>query len=156
MDTNVIHSLCASASVPLIAIKCCCLRVSLTLKICVHCRRPFFITLSGYPYIDGNSVLAMSFWTGWLSILSYNIDQVLTAIEVPVNALLSHYDPRKIVDLSMVTWRLLGFLADLSQRCRTYTSDFFPMLSVYASCSFSIRYSTLCFGFFFKSNALTC
>ena len=38
MGTNVIHSLCVSASVPLIARKRCCLRVSLTLRICVHCR----------------------------------------------------------------------------------------------------------------------
>ena len=66
MGTNVIHSLCVSASVPLIARKRC-LRVSLTLRVCVHCRTPFLYchTLSGYAY---NRVLMP---LCWLNILSY-------------------------------------------------------------------------------------
>ena len=43
MGKNVIHSLCVSTSVPFIARKRCCLRVSSTLKICVHSKTPFYI-----------------------------------------------------------------------------------------------------------------
>ena len=41
---TLLHSLCVSASVPLIAIKRSCSRFSSTLMICVHCRTPFYIT----------------------------------------------------------------------------------------------------------------
>ena len=72
MGNNVIHSLCVSASVPLIARKRCCLRVSSTLRICVHCRMPFYITP---PFPVTPTLIA----TACLSFCS--IDQVLTAVD---------------------------------------------------------------------------
>ena len=47
--TNIIDSLCVSASVLLIARKHCCLQVSLTLRICVHCRMPSYIIAPPIP-----------------------------------------------------------------------------------------------------------
>ena len=82
-------------------------------------------------------------WTSWLSILSYNIDKVLTAIDfcsVLHTALLSHY-MRNCWPVR-VTWWLLGLILHRSQSVLLYTGDlFFPLLSVYASCSSSIRYN---------------
>ena len=116
MAKYVIHSLCASACVPLIAKKCCCLRVSSALRICVHCKTPFYIA-PPFPVTPTlMATVCLSFWTSW-----YWYHYWLC--RVPVNALLSHYDPRKIVDLFMVTWRLLGFFADLGQHCRTLVTS---------------------------------
>ena len=140
MAKNIIHSLCASAFVPLIAKKFCCLRVSSTLRICVHCRTPFYITP---PFLVKPTLMQPHAWARWYRPSSYRY----WLCRVPVNALLSHYDPRKIFDLFMVTWRVsLTRILRRSQSALSYTGDwdvFFPLLSVYASCSFSIRYNIL-------------
>ena len=62
MDTNVIHGFCVSASVPLIARKCYCLRVLLTLRICVHFRMPSYIAppLSVMPTLMATTCLGFS------------------------------------------------------------------------------------------------
>ena len=148
MGTNIIHSLCVSASVPLIAIKHCCLRVSSTLRICVHCRTPFYIAPpSGYAYIhvrSCNCVLQLLCWTScWLSICL--IDQVLTAIDFVEYCLLlcsrtTHAKLLTCYGYMMATrifWRSQSVLTVLS-----YTGDyFFPLMSVYASCSSSTKYN---------------
>ena len=48
--------------------KCCCLQVSLTLRICVHCKTPFYIAppLPVMPTLMATTCL--NFWTSWLSI----------------------------------------------------------------------------------------
>ena len=81
MGTNVIHSLCVSASVPLIARKQYCLPVSSTLGICVHCRMPFYIAppFLVTPTLMATACLSFSIdLAGWVFCL---IDQVLTAID---------------------------------------------------------------------------
>ena len=100
--------LCVCASIPLIAIKRCCLRVSLTLRICVHCRTPFYITppFSVTPTFTSDDRARNSFATAWLS---FSVELAGHAgwwpssyrywlCRVQLTALLSHY-PCKIVDL---------------------------------------------------------
>ena len=115
MGTNVIHSLCVSASVPLIARKRYCLWVSSTLRICVHCRMPSYIAppfpvTPTFTSVILHRVLELLCWTSWLSILSYwPSSHRYWLCSIPLTALLWHY-PRKIVGLYItVTWWLLGY-----------------------------------------------
>ena len=73
--------------------------------------------LSGYAYMTGNRVLELLCWTSWLSILSYNIDQVLTTIDFVEYRLM--FCSRTLTHAKSLTclwlqWRRLGFFADLS------------------------------------------
>ena len=154
MGTNVIHSLCVSASVPLIARKRCCLRVSSTLRICVHCRMPFYIAppfpvTPTFTSIKSTIIRSYHFATaclsfsvelaGWAFCL---IDQVLTAIDFVVYCLLlcSHNTHAKL--LTCYSYMMATRILCRSQSvlcCRILvTSIFFPLLSVYGSCSSSI------------------
>ena len=84
MGKNVIHSLCVSASVPLIGRKRCCLWVSSTLRICVHCRTPSYIDppFPVTPTLMATVCLSFSVMSvelaGWAFCL---INQVLTATD---------------------------------------------------------------------------
>ena len=120
--------------------KCCCLRASLTSRICVHCRTPSYYhpAFSGYAYINGNRVLELSLWcwTSWLSILSYNIDQVLTTIVFVAYRLLprsttTHAKLLTCYGYMMATWLKATRILRRSQSVLSYTGDlFFPLLSV--------------------------
>ena len=106
------YIVCVSASVPLIAIKRCCLRVSSTLRICVHCRTPSYIAppfpvMPTFTSVILHHMLELLCWTSWLSILSYwSSSYRYWHCRVPLTALLSHYQ-RNIVDLYVtVIWWL--------------------------------------------------
>ena len=128
MAQNVIHSLCATACVPFDCQKMLLPESFIDIEdLCIvyiverHFILPHLFRLRLHCTLMATACL--SFWTSWYLPSSYRY----WLCRVPVNALLSHYDPRKIVELFMVTWRLLGFLADLSQRCRTpVTSSSLP------------------------------
>ena len=123
MGTNVIHSLFVCADVPLIARKRCCLRVSSTLRICVHCRTPFYIAP---PFPVTPTFTSVNLATACLS-FSSSVEHSLICLiwpishrywlcRVPVTGLRSHC-PHKIVDLLRLhdAWLLvLGFLAQIS------------------------------------------
>ena len=61
-----IHSLCVSASVLLIARKHCCLRVSLTLRICVYCRMSSYIAPPFTRTLMATACLSFSVMLSWL------------------------------------------------------------------------------------------
>ena len=150
MDTNVIHGLCVSASVALIAIKHCCLRVLSTLRICVHCITPFYIAPPFSVMLttcityddrarDSFAAMCLNFSVAlagrWQSSYHYWL------CRVPLTALLSHY-PCKLLTCYGYMMATKIFLAISVIAVLSYTGDYiFKLLSVYASCSSSIRYN---------------
>ena len=141
MGTNVIHSLwlCVSVSVPLIDRKSCCLRVSSTLMI-LNCRTPSYIVppFSVIPTLIATVCLSFSelveHFVYWPSSYYYWHWSVLLTARSALALPTQNCWP------VTVTWWLLGFFTDVSQCCADTGDLFFPLLSVYASCSSSIRY----------------
>ena len=138
MGINIIHSLCVSASVPLIAIKHCCLWVSSTLRICAHCRMPFYIAP---PFRVHKSIIGIH------SCLSFSVEPqilVLTATDFVEYRLLlcSRITHAKLLTCYsyMMATRILWRSQSVLCCCTPMTS---PLLSVYASCSSSRRYTSL-------------
>ena len=143
------HILCVSASVPLIVKKRCCLQVSLTLRICVYCRMPFYIAppFPAMPTFTSVNLAAACFSfsvelaAGWAFVII--IDQVLTAIDFVEYCLLlcSCTTHTKLLTCYgyMIATRILHRSHSVLC-CRTpVTSSSHRCL--YASCSSSVRYS---------------
>ena len=143
MGKNIIHRLCVSASVPLIARKCCACKFHRHWGFVYIVERHLMCsTFSGHAYINGNHVLELLCWTSWLSILSYWPDSYRYWLcSVPFTTLLSHY-PCKIVGLLRLHDGYYDSLHISASAVLSYTGDlFFPLLSVYTSCSSSMRYN---------------